>query len=65
MSTIYTYTTAKGNNVETFERGWVTLTRDGKHVYEYHFGSLAFNLQEQMLVSKLEENGINYSVETK
>jgi hypothetical protein len=61
MTTTYYYTTSKGNNVETFDsRGYVTLERNGQHVYEHHFGSLSVKLQEQLLIKELKNRNIQY-----
>jgi hypothetical protein len=64
-TTIYTYETSKGTNVETFtSTGYVTLTQNGLFKYEHHFGGSMLNLQEQMLVSQLEEKNIYYTKST-
>jgi hypothetical protein len=61
MSTTYIYTTKKGLNKETFDsRGYVTLEREGVHIYEHQFGSMALKLQEQTLVMELEKRNIDY-----
>jgi len=61
-TTIYTYETSKGINTETFtSTGYVTLERNGLHVYEHHFGSHMLNMQEQMLVKELTERNIEYT----
>lgn len=64
-TTTYTYETSKGTNVETFtSNGYVTLTQNGLFQYEHHFGSHMLNLQEQMLVSQLEEKNIYFTKST-
>ena len=61
-TTIYTYETSKGINTESFtSNGYVTLERNGLHIYEHHFGSLMINLQEQILVKELESRNIKYT----
>ena len=61
-TTTYTYETSKGINTESFtSNGYVTLERNGLHVYEHHFGSLTIKLQEQMLVKELESRNIKYT----
>jgi hypothetical protein len=61
MKTTYIYTTKKGLNKETFDsRGYVTLEREGVHIYEHHFGGMALKLQEQTLVMELEKRNIDY-----
>jgi hypothetical protein len=62
-TTTYIYETSKGVNRESFtSNGYVTLERNGLHVYEHHFGSLAIKLQEQMLVNELESRNIKYTL---
>lgn len=64
-TTTYKYETSAGLNVETFSsNGYVTLIQNGLFKYEYHFGSHMLNLQEQMLLSQLEEKNIYYTVST-
>jgi hypothetical protein len=61
-TTTYTYETSKGTNVETFtSTGYVTLVQNGVFKYEHHFGSHVLNLQEQLLLSELENRNIKYS----
>lgn len=61
-TTIYTYKTSNGTNVETFtSSGYVTLIQNGLFKYEHHFGSLMLNLQEQMLVAELTTRNIQYT----
>jgi hypothetical protein len=61
-TTTYTYETSKGTNVETFtSTGYVTLVQNGMFKYEHHFGSHVLNLQEQLLVSELENRNIKYT----
>jgi hypothetical protein len=61
MTTTYVYTTKKGLNKETFDsRGYVTLEREGVHIYEHQFGGMALRLQEQTLVMELEKRNIDY-----
>ena len=63
-TTVYTYKTKAGINVETFtSNGYVTLVQNGLFKYEHHFGGLMINLQEQMLVKELLERNIEYTKE--
>jgi len=64
-TTIYTYETSKGTNVETFtSTGYVTLVQNGLFKYEHHFGSHVLNLQEQMLIKELTERNIYFTKST-
>lgn len=66
MTTTYIYTTSKGTNVETFDsKGYVTLKRNGLHVYEHHFGGQMLTIQEKLLVSELQKRNIDYKREVK
>lgn len=65
-TTIYTYKTSKGLNVESFtSTGYVTLVQNGLFKYEHHFGSHALNLQEQLLIAELENRNIEYTKQIK
>ena len=61
-TTIYTYKTSKGLNVESFtSTGYVTLVQNGVFKYQHHFGSHVLNLQEQLLIAELENRNIEYT----
>ena len=63
MTTIYNYTTKKGNNKEVFDtNGYVTLTRDGVHVYENQFSTTGVFLQEIELVKELSKRNIKFQI---
>ena len=60
--TIYTYTTKLGLNVETFDsRGYVTLERDGKHVYEHQFSHLGLQVQEAHLNNNFDKYDVKFT----
>jgi len=64
MTTTYTYTTKKGNNVEVFDtKGYVTLTRDGKFIYEHQFSTMGVKLQEIELQKLLLKHNVEYTKE--
>lgn len=66
MKTIYKYTTKKGNNKEVFDtKGYVTLSRDGIHVYENQFSTIGVFLQELELVKELSKRNIKYTITSK
>ena len=61
MTTTYTYTTKKGNNIETFDtKGYVTLERDGKFIYEHQFSTMGVKLQEIELQKALLKNNVEF-----
>ena len=62
MKTTYTYTTKKGNNVETFDtKGYVTLNRDGKFIYEHQFSTMGVKLQEIELQKALIKHNVEFT----
>ncbi len=62
MTTTYTYTTKKGNNVEVFDtKGYVTLTRDGQFIYEHQFSTMGVKLQEIELRLTLLKNNVKFT----
>ena len=68
MITVYTYTTNKGFNVETFNRknGSITLYQNGVFMYEYNahnFGKIDVQFQEWQLMKALAEWGCTYEKE--
>jgi hypothetical protein len=64
-ATTFTYQTAKGLNVETFEGCHITLMRDGLFVYENWFSSLMMPFYIQQLEEELIKRGIEYTKEEK
>ena len=59
MVTTYTYETKKGINKEVFDsKGYVTLTRNGKHIYEHQFSTLGVEAQRLQLEVQLLKYGI-------
>jgi hypothetical protein len=66
MKTIYNYITKKGNNKEVFDtKGYVTLSRDGIHVYERQFSTMGVFMQELELVKELSNRNIKYTITSK
>ena len=63
MKTIFTYTTAKGNNVETFQGCDITLKRNGLHVYQQWISSLMMPLYIHQLEQELVKRGVEYTKE--
>ena len=64
MTTTYIYPSKKGMNTEVFDtKGYVTLTRDGKHVYEHQFSTTGVKIQEMELVNLLDEKGVEFTKE--
>ena len=63
MKTIFTYSTAKGNNVETFEGCDITLKRDGVFVYQHWVSSLMMPLYIHQLEKELVKRGVEYTKE--
>lgn len=63
MKTIFTYTTAKGNNVETFQGCDITLKRNGLHVYQQWVSSLMMPLYIHQLEQELVKRGVEYTKE--
>ena len=62
MTTTYTYTTKKGNNVETFDtKGYITLERNGEFIYEYQFSTMGVKLQEIELQKALLKNNVKFT----
>lgn len=62
MTTTYKYTTKKGNNIETFDtKGYVTLERDGKFIYEHQFSTMGVKLQEIELQKALLKNNVEFT----
>lgn len=62
MTTTYTYTTKKGNNKESFDtKGYVTLERNGVHVYEHQFSTTGVKLQEIELQKQLLKHNIEFT----
>lgn len=62
MITTYTYKNTKNQlNVEHFDtKGYVTLTRDGNHVYEHQFSTTGVRLQELQLQALLIKHNVEY-----
>ena len=63
MKTIFTYSTAKGNNVETFQGCDITLKRNGLHVYQQWASSLIMPLYIHQLEQELVKRGVEYTKE--
>lgn len=62
MTTTYNYTTSKGNNTEVFDtKGYVTLTINGKHIYEHQFSTTGVKLQEIELQKQLIKHNVKYT----
>lgn len=64
-ATTFTYQTAKGLNVETFEGCDITLMRDGKFVYQNWVSSLMMPFYIGQLEEELIKRGIEYTKEEK
>ena len=64
-ATTFTYQTAKGLNVETFEGCDITLMRDGLFVYENWVSSLMMPFYIHQLEEELIKRGIEYTKEEK
>ena len=65
MITTYNYTTSKGNNKEVFDtKGYVTLTRDSKFIYEHQFSTMGVKLQELILINELLKRNIKFTKTT-
>lgn len=64
-ATTFTYQTAKGLNVETFEGCDITLMRDGKFVYQNWVSSLMMSFYIGQLEEELIKRGIEYTKEEK
>jgi len=63
MRTIYSYKTKKGNNVETFDtKGYVSLRRDGEHVYEHQFSTAGVKIQEFNFLAACARNNVKPKV---
>ena len=65
MKTIFTYSTSKGNNVETFQGCDITLKRNGLHVYQQWVSSLMMPLYIEQLEKELIKRGVEYTKEKK
>lgn len=66
MTTTYNYTTSKGNNTEVFNtKGYVTLTRDSKFIYEHQFSTMGVKMQEIELQTQLLKRNIAFTKTTK
>lgn len=63
---IYEYTTKGNKNVETFDsKGYVTLYRNGKFVYEHCFSTMGVRIEEQKLRMLFQQYNVGFKVTEK
>ena len=63
MTHTYEYVTKGNTNVEVFDsKGYVTLHRNGKFVYEHQFSTLGVKIQEMELLNQFMKWGVEYKL---